>query len=107
MKYDLKAHLRSNKTTFKPKSFYTFVYGLILIKICMNATIMKTQFFIKLYVYDLKYQFYFMEKFCYFFTVRPSELITTLTNILIDNFYTLFFFAACNLKDMVFFIGCV
>ena len=38
----------------------TFVYGPILIKICMNANIMKTHFSINLY------HFYVMEKFCDF-----------------------------------------
>ena len=42
MMYDLKGHTRSNdKTTFS-----TFVYGQILMKICMNANIMKKYFFI-------------------------------------------------------------
>ena len=48
MKDDLKGHPRSYKTTFMPKTFYssTFVYGLILMKSCMNANIMKTHLFI-------------------------------------------------------------
>ena len=29
---------------------------------------------------------YVIEKFCDFFTLRPSDLITTLTYILMDNF---------------------
>ena len=44
MQYDLKDHPSSYKTTFSP-----FVDGPILIKICMKANIMKTQFFHKLY----------------------------------------------------------
>ena len=55
----------------------TFVYRPILMKICMNASIMKTQF---------EMHFYVMEKFCVFFTLRPSNLNTTLTYVLIDNF---------------------
>ena len=51
----------------------------------MNANIMKTQFFHKI-IYDLKCHFYVMEKFCDFFTLRPSDLITTLTYVLMDNF---------------------
>jgi hypothetical protein len=41
--------------------FSAFVFGPILMKILMNANIMKTQFFHKLYIYDMK--FYVMEKF--------------------------------------------
>ena len=37
----------------------TFFYGLILIKICMNANIMKTHFFHKM-MYDLKCHVTFM-----------------------------------------------
>ena len=46
----------------------TFVYGPILMKIGMNANIMKTQFFHEI-IYDLKYHVYDMEKFCDFFTL--------------------------------------
>ena len=49
----------------------------------MNVTIMKTQFFIKLCT---EMSFYVMEKFYDFFTLRPFDLIITLTYILIDNF---------------------
>ena len=62
----------------------TFVYGPILIKICMNANIKKTHFFLK--YYDLKCHFYVMEKFCIFLTLRPFDLITSLTYVLMDNF---------------------
>ena len=31
-----------------------------------------------------------MGKFCIFFTLRPSDLITTLTYVQIDNFLSLF-----------------
>ena len=48
MKYDLKGH---------PDHSSTLVYGLILVKICMNAT-------------NLKYNIYVMD----FFTLRPSDL---------------------------------
>ena len=43
----------------------------------MDANIMKAQFFPSFYV---------MEKFCDLFTLRPSDLITTLTYVLMDNF---------------------
>ena len=45
----------------------------------MNCNIMKTQ-------YHLKCNFFVMEKFCDFFTLRNADLITTLTYILMDNF---------------------
>ena len=44
-------------------------------------------------MYDLKCNFYVMEKFYDFFTLRPSDLITTLTYVFMDIccpcFYTL------------------
>ena len=51
----------------------------------MNANIMKTYFFYKI-IYDLKYHFYLLQRLCDFFTLRPSDLFTILTNILMDNF---------------------
>ena len=60
--------------------YSAFIYGPILIKICVNANIMKTQFFHKI-IYDLKCHFYVIEKFRNFFILRPSNLITTLTYI--------------------------
>ena len=51
----------------------------------MNTNIMKTQFFHKI-IYDLKCHLYFMEKFYEVFTLGPSDLITTLTYVLLDNF---------------------
>ena len=39
-------------------------------KICMNANIMKTQFFHKV-IYGLKCHFYVMINFVIFFTLRP------------------------------------
>ena len=68
IKYDLKGYPRSYKTTFMPKSSSTFLYGPTLVKIGMNANIMKTQ-------YDLKCHFYVMEKFCDFFTLRLYYLM--------------------------------
>ena len=62
----------------------TLFYGPILMKNCMNADIMKTPF-LKI-IYDLKCNFYVMEKFCDSFTLRTCELITTLTYIHLDNF---------------------
>ena len=70
MKYDIKGHPRSYKTASKPKFLFTD-------KIWMNANIMKTHFFHKI-IYDLKYHFYVMEKF--------SDLISTLTYVLMENF---------------------
>ena len=37
-------------------------------------------------IYDLKRHFNLMEKFCDVFTLGPSDLITTLTYVLKDNF---------------------
>ena len=37
--------------------------------------------------------FYIMEKFCDSFTLRPSDLNTTLTYVLMDKFVVFFFFA--------------
>ena len=47
MRYDLKDHSRSHKTPGPLCQNYssTFVHGPILIKICMNANIIKTQVF--------------------------------------------------------------
>ena len=61
MKYDLKGHSS------------TFIY---VMKNFMNANIIK-QFFHNI-VFDLNCHFYVMEKFCYFFTLRPFNLITNL-----------------------------
>ena len=48
-----------------------FVYAPILLKICMNANIMNTRFFVE----SLR-----------FFTLRSSDLNTTLTYVLLDKF---------------------
>ena len=58
-----------------PKHSRSLVYGTILMKICMNADIMKTYFFHKI-IYDLKCYFYVMKEFLDFFTLRPFDLIT-------------------------------
>ena len=55
----------------------------------MNATIMKTHFFHNI-IYDLKCHFNVMEKFCDLFTLRPSKLITSLTYVIMDNFFPCF-----------------
>ena len=65
----------------------TFVYGPIFMKICMNVTLMKTQFFIKLLT---EMSLYVMEKFCDFFTLIHFGHITTLTSVLMDNFCNCF-----------------
>ena len=45
MKYDLKGHPRSYRPPLCQNHSSIFVYGPILMKICMNSNIMKTQFF--------------------------------------------------------------
>ena len=56
----------------------------------MNANI-KTQIFHKI-KYDLRGHVYYMEKFYDLFTLRPSDLITTLTHVPMDNFCPCFIF---------------
>ena len=51
----------------------------------MDANIMKTQLFHRI-ISDLKCDSYVMEKFCDVFTLRPSDLITILTYVLMNNF---------------------
>ena len=63
MKYDLKGHPMSYKTTFMPKCSNSFVYVPILIKISMNANILKTQIFQRS---NMTCHFYVIEKFCDF-----------------------------------------
>ena len=88
MKYDLKGHIRP---LLYQKRSRTFVYEPILTKICMNANIMKTHFFLKS-IYDLKCHCCIMEEFCnYFFTLRPSDLISTLTYVALNNFHPCFY----------------
>ena len=46
-----------------------------------------------------------MEKLCDFFTLRPYDLITTLTYVLMDNFLSLFimhytYFTYCTLQKV-------
>ena len=60
-------HDISIHTNFHQNNSSTFVYGPILMEICMNANIMKPQFFHKI-IYDLKITSYVMERFCDFFT---------------------------------------
>jgi hypothetical protein len=84
MKYDLKGHPRSYKTTFMQNHSSTFVYGPILMKICMNADIIKMQYMT------------WIVTFCFgevlwIFLLRPSDLITNLTYVLMDNFCPCFF----------------
>jgi hypothetical protein len=42
-----------------------------------------------------------MEKFCDFFTLRPSDLITTLTYVLMDNFCPCFSQVAKKLEEII------
>ena len=62
-------------------------------KICMNANIIKTQFFHKI-IYALKCNFYFWRNLVNFFTLKPSDLITTLTYVFIV--FLNFIFLKCN-----------
>ena len=77
-------NLISYKSTFMPNHSSTFVYEPILMNICMNDNIMKTHF--HEIIYDLKGHFYVIRSFVIFFTLQPSDLITTLSYILMDNF---------------------
>ena len=61
----------------------TFVYEPILIEICMNVSIIKTHFFLLINVTFMLWRS---------FTLRPSDLITTLTYVLMDNFCPCFNF---------------
>ena len=72
----IKGHI---KTLLCPYQSNIFVYGPILMKICMNAYIKKTQIFHKCH-------FYLMEKVCDSFTLKPFDLISTLTYVRMDNF---------------------
>ena len=57
----------------------TFVYGPILMKICMYANIMKINLFHYTYVYDLKCTFMLWRVFVIFVNLTPSDLNTILT----------------------------
>ena len=70
--------IQGHKRPLCPNHSSTFVYGPILMKICMNANIMKTQY-MTCYVTFMLWR-------SFFFTLRPSDLITTLTYVLKDNF---------------------
>ena len=59
MKYDLKGHPRSLRPLFCQNHSSTFVYGPILVIICMNANTIQTQF-----LELIKMHFYVMEMFC-------------------------------------------
>ena len=59
IKFDLKGHPRS---LLCKKNSRTFVYGPILIKICINANIMKTHFFNKI-IHDLNVTFMLWKSF--------------------------------------------
>ena len=50
------------------------VYGLISLKMCLNANTMNKNFSIKLYI--TKMYIYLKENFLDFFTLRPSDLNT-------------------------------
>ena len=98
MKYDLIGHPRSSMNIFMPNLSSTLVNWPILMKICKNANIKNTQFFHKI-IYDLKFHFMLWRRFVFFFTLRPSDLITTLTYVLMDIFLSLCF-TTWNLKGL-------
>ena len=64
----------------------------------MNANLMNSQFCHNCHFYD-------MEKFCDFFTLRPSYLITFLIYVLMDNFCPCFLkcFQGVSLQRKFFF----
>ena len=55
--------------------------------------------FIKLYIYDLKYHFYVMERLCDIFTLGPSDLITTF--VLVSNLFWKFQFKVTYKKYLL------
>ena len=72
---------------FRQNHSSTFVYGPIFLEICTNLLISCSVDTI----YDLKCYFYAIEKFFHFFTLRPSDLITTFIYALMYNFCPYFF----------------
>ena len=72
---------------FRQNHSSTFVYGPIFLEICMNLLISCSVDTI----YDLKCYFYAIEKFFDFFTLRPSDPITTFIYALMYNFCPYFF----------------
>ena len=81
MKYDLEGHPRSYNTTkiiiahsFMDRFLWKFVWMLI----SWRHNILLYQILLT--------HFYVMEKFCDFFTLWTSDLSTTLTYVLMDNF---------------------
>ena len=87
MKYNLRGHPRSYKTTlvakiilahsFMDRFWWKFVWMLIS---------WRHNLFMKLFINELKCHLYVMEKFCDIFTLRPSDLITTLTYVLMFKY---------------------
>ena len=69
MKYDLKGHIRS---LLCQKHSSPFVYEPILMKTCMSADIMKTQYMTR------NVTFMLWRSFVIFFTLRPFDRITAL-----------------------------
>ena len=72
MKYDLKGHIM-------PKTFQHIRLWTNFDKSLYEC------YYHEDTIYDLKCHFYIME-FCDFFTLRPADLIKTLTYVLMDNF---------------------
>ena len=68
--------LVSYKKNKKILSFFSFQID----QKCLEDTITKI-------IHDLKCHFYVMNKFCDFLNLRPSGIITTLTYVLMNNFY--------------------
>ena len=63
-------------------------------KICENANIMKTQFFLT------EMSLLCNGEVCIFSTLRPSHLIATLTYVSMDNFCTCYLFPPKNKKEI-------
>ena len=77
----------------------TFVYRPI-IKICMNGNIMTTQFFHQI-MYVLMSLLCYEEVLCFFFTLWPSDLIPTLTYVIIDNCCPCFYAISSDQKYVI------
>ena len=86
IKYDLNGHARSVRPLLCQNNSSTFVYGPILTKICMNAVSMQSQFFPKIFmIWNVTFML-----LSDFYTLRPFDLITTLTYVLMDNIVLVF-----------------
>ena len=123
MKYDLIGHSRPYKTTFMHSNSSTFVYEPNLMKIFKNDN-METIFFNKLYMTwnglgNISYNWNYMsrnymkcywapkmsllchEEVLWFFTLRPFDLITKSTYVLLDNFSPCFIYRLQNFVSSI------